>query len=201
MDRKSIALIVLCVAVLIFWEMVVIPKYTPPHPVATNTVSTAMNPGAMQTPGNIPTLTAGSPTTPANLLVRTNGPEEFLAVSNAEARYIFTTRGGGLKEVQLLKYPATVSSRRSKNKVTNEVATLNDSTLPAMFTIYGDDSLPGDADFKLSQTPDGGVHAERTFASGLTVTKDFQFTTNYLMTVSVRFENRSAQPLNLPAQT
>ena len=44
------------------------------------------------------------------------------------------------------------------------------------------------------------MRAEKTLTNGLTIVKDFQLSTNYLVMATVRLENRSAQPLALPAQ-
>ena len=44
------------------------------------------------------------------------------------------------------------------------------------------------------------MRAEKTLTNGLTIVKDFQLSTNYLVSATVRLENRSAQPLALPAQ-
>ena len=79
------------------------------------------------------------------------------------------------------------------------LATLNASTVPPAFAILGDPSLQGDGVFKLTRTPNG-ARAEKTLPSGLTIVKDFQLGTNYLVTASVRFENRSKQSLMIPAQ-
>ena len=44
------------------------------------------------------------------------------------------------------------------------------------------------------------MRAEKTLTNGLVIVKNFQLTSNYLVTATVRLENRSAQPLALPAQ-
>ena len=41
----------------------------------------------------------------------TNVPEQTIVLTNARARYTFTSRGGGLKSVELLDYPETISAR------------------------------------------------------------------------------------------
>ncbi len=43
-----------------------------------------------------------------------NVPEELLVVTNSNARYTFTSYGGGLKLVELVHYPETVTTRRRK---------------------------------------------------------------------------------------
>ena len=61
--------------------------------------------------------------TASQFAVNTNIPEKLLEVTNANAHYTFTSRGGGLKLVELLHYPETVSRRRSQQQ-TNREATL-----------------------------------------------------------------------------
>src|SRR5581483_10077172 len=69
--------------------------------------------------------TTVSATAPA-LVVNTNIPEELLVVTNENARYTFTSYGGGLKLVELVHYPDTVPNWREHKKAeTNRFATLN----------------------------------------------------------------------------
>ena len=45
----------------------------------------------------------------------TNLPEQTLALATDHARYIFTSRGGGLKTVELTGYPEVISLRWQKD--------------------------------------------------------------------------------------
>ena len=83
----------------------------------------------------------------------TNTPEELLVITNARARYTFTSRGGGLKSVELLDYPETVSPRWKKKVAKDGVATLNLRAPMPVLAILGDASLVGDGNFTLTQTP------------------------------------------------
>ena len=129
----------------------------------------------------------------------TNTPEELLAITNARARYTFTSRGGGLKSVELLDYPETVSARWIKKVAKDGVATLNLRAPAPVLAILGDASLVGDGNSTLTKTSDG-VRAEKSFTNGLRIAKEFQLSSNYLVKASVRLENASDQPLTLPAQ-
>jgi YidC/Oxa1 family membrane protein insertase len=165
---------------------------------ATNQLAGGTNqPAVAPTQAQTTTVTgAGSTST---FVVRTNIPEQLLVVTNENAIYTFTSRGGGLKEVQLTRYPEAVSSRRQRSRQTNELATLNTPIAPPVMAILGGEALQEDGVFKLTQTS-GGVHAEKTLTNGLALVKDFQFGTNYLLTSTVRMENRSKQPVSLPPQ-
>ena len=129
----------------------------------------------------------------------TNTPEELLVITNARARYTFTSRGGGLKSVELLDYPETVSPRWKKKVAKDGVATLNPRAPVPVLAILGDASLVGDGNFTLTQTADG-VRAEKSLTNGLRLVKEFHLSSNYLVNASVRLENTSDQPLALPAQ-
>ncbi|HTV75836.1 MAG TPA: membrane protein insertase YidC, partial [Candidatus Baltobacteraceae bacterium] len=116
-------------------------------------------------------------------------------------RYTFTSRGGGLKSVELLKYPETISARwRKQNESSaNGVATLNARTSVPVLSILGDSSLIGDGNFTLTKT-DGGVRAEKLLTDGLRLVKEFSISSNYLVNASVTLTNVSDKPLALPVQ-
>jgi YidC/Oxa1 family membrane protein insertase len=206
MDRKSIIVLVVCFMLLGLWPMLVNrlypPKPLPPEP--TNTLATAKgqatNRQAAQAEATLPTQPAV--TTAPRVIGSTNVPEELLEVTNSIAHYTFTSYGGGLKEIELLNYPETVSTHREKQPKTNAVATLNTfagfSPAPALAVREGA-SVEGDGIFKLTRTP-AGVRAEKTLSNGLVIIKEFAISTNYLVNAAIRLENRSTRALNLPAQ-
>jgi YidC/Oxa1 family membrane protein insertase len=155
------------------------------------------------------TQTAASPaaipatTTASVQIFDTNAPENLIVVSNtnadAPARYTFTSRGGGLKSIELLKYPETVSLRWKKEMATNGVATLNNRAPVPVLAILGDSNLVGDGNFTLTRTTDG-VRAEKLLPDGLLLVKEFHLSSNYLVNASVSLKNSSDKPLALPAQ-
>ena len=133
------------------------------------------------------------------LVANTNLPEELVEVTNANAHYTFTSHGGGLKLVELLQYPETVDSRGDKRSGSNRVATLNSFTPAPTLAILGGDSVQGDGVFKLTRLANG-VRAEKALTNGLSLVKEFELSTNYLVLATVRLENRSDTALLLPAQ-
>jgi len=130
----------------------------------------------------------------------TNAPEQTLTLTNGRTKYTFTTRGGGLKTVELLDYPQTISARW-KGQITNSasLATLNARVDLPVLAVVGDQELVGDGNFTLTKTATG-VRMEKTLANGLRLIKNFQPTSNYLVNATVRMENTSDKPLLLPAQ-
>jgi YidC/Oxa1 family membrane protein insertase len=117
------------------------------------------------------------------------------------ARYTFTSRGGGLKLVELLEFPETISARwrRQDENPSNGVATLNTHAAVPVLAVLGDPGLIGDGNFTLTRTANG-VHAEKELPDGLVLTKEFSLSSNYLVNASVSLKNNSAQALALPAQ-
>ena len=137
--------------------------------------------------------------------MNTNVAEQLIVVTNENAlntnenaRYTFTSYGGGLKLVELLNYPETIPSWRNKHTKAGGVASLNTYTPSPTLAISGN-GVQGDGVFNLTRTATG-VRAEKTLSNGLVIVKDFSVTTNFLVTASVWLENTSTQSLALPAQ-
>jgi len=204
MDRNSIIILVVCFVVLMLWYPLVVNKLYPPKPMpprGTNAQLTTVT-GTNQGPAvTNPAVLAEAPTNSPILAINANIPEELVAITNENGRYTFTSHGGGLKLVELVKYPETVSSRRQKQPTTNRVATLNTVTPAPTLAILGGEAIQGDGIFKLAMTDNGaGVRAEKTLTNGLTIVKDFELSTNYLVRATVKLENHSGQTLTLPQQ-
>src|SRR6266571_1913884 len=202
MDRTSIIVIVVCLAVLVLWSYVLVPKLYPPKPLppgATNAPATTFT-GTSQ-PVNSPVAPPSLEVPPPapKLVASTNVPEELTEVTNENARYTFTSHGGGLKLIELPSYLETVSTRREKQPQAKRFATLNTFTLAPTLALLDGQEMQGDGIFKLTKTA-SGVRAEKTLTNGLSIIKEFQPSTNYLLAASVRLENHSSQPLALPAQ-
>ena len=199
MDRTGIIVVSLCVVLLGIWFVqqnkiaVERARYA-----ATNQMARAQNRPAPAGP-NTATPPATLTATRAAGVFNTNFPETLLVVTNADARYTFSSRGGGLKSVELLEYPETVSPRWKSKTATNGVATLNMRAPLPVLAILGDTNLVGDGQFTLTRTA-SGVRAEKSLENGLRIAKEFHLSSNYLIDASVQLENVSGEPLVLPAQ-
>src|SRR5206468_4042228 len=96
------------------WTVVLVPKYWPPRPLpaaATNaplTTLAATNQGPLTSA--VSPSRAEAPVIPPRPLPDTNVPEELLVLTNDNARYTFTSHGGGLKLIELVRYPESVST-------------------------------------------------------------------------------------------
>jgi len=201
MDRNSILVLVICFILLMLWYPLVNKIYPPkPLPPGVTNAAAAFHATTNQsvTAPTVPAVLEELSATP-KLVVSANVPEELIEVSNANARYTFTSHGGGLKQIELLHYPETVPKHREKQPQTNNVATLNSFTPAPTLALLDGEAVQGDGVFRLTKTA-SGVRAEKTLTNGLSIVKDFQLSSNYLVLATVRLENQSAQPLALPAQ-
>jgi YidC/Oxa1 family membrane protein insertase len=200
MDRKSIIVLVLCFALLLLWSSVIVPVLYPPKPMprgATNAVpATAPLEATNEVihPAPTPPSAAVAP-----LVAATNVPEQELVVTNADARYTFTSYGGGIKLIELVDYPETVPSWHERKTESKRLATLNTQAPTPVLAILGGPAMQGDGIFRLTRTGDG-VRAEAVLTNGLTLVKEFTLSSNHLVMASVRLENHSTSALPLPAQ-
>ena len=201
MDKTGIIIVSLCVLGLGWWffEQNKLAQQVA-HFNATNIVATAQN-KALGSNAEAATPAQLAPVvTMPTLALNTNLAEQTLVLTNGRARYTFTSRGGGLKLVELLDYPQTISQRWKKTKTTDDsVASLNTRAPLPMLAVVGDARLAGDGNFTLTPIA-GGVRAEKSLADGLRLVKNFQFSSNFLVNTTVRFENTSSSSLTLPAQ-
>lgn len=198
MDKKSIIIVVVSFILLVLWFPLTNFLWPPkPAPRTTNQVSFQTNVAATQTVATITNQPAITPAVPATL-VNTNAAEQLVEVETDEARYIFTSHGGGLKTAELKRYPAIITCNDKGVTETNRVR-LNTGTAIPVMAVLGGEAVLGDGLFQLSR--DGqNVRAVKTLTNGLRITKEFLVSSNYLVTAKVRLENQSAQPLAVPAQ-
>ena len=204
MDRKSILILAASFALLMAWYPMVNRWYPPaPLPKSTNLVQQATNGIRPSSPADAATNLAPNaipvPATPLRILPLAETPEELVVVENGQARYTFTSHGGGLKQVELKQYPERVGSQRRTALASTNSATLNrHASLPVMAVLGGVD-IQGDGVFRLSRAG-SVVRAEKKLTNGLVWIKEFRLETNYLVEVVARLENQGAQMVNLPAQ-
>jgi YidC/Oxa1 family membrane protein insertase len=202
MDRKSITLLAATIILLVLWPLVVNKVLYPPKPLPPGMTNAPMaesnvvsQPPAAPVPG---APVPGAPTAPA-FVVNTNIKEAFLEATNENARYVFSSYGGGLELVELLHYPEVVAGRLAKDLQTNGVATLNSFTPAPTMGLLGGEAVQGDGIFELKRTANG-VRAEKQLTNGLGIVKVFSLSSNYVVEADIRLENHSSQPLELPAQ-
>lgn len=204
MDRKSIFVLIACFALLFLGSQLLF-KIFPPVPIPAGAPGSTNASGQVSAPlSNAPAPATLSPAdtnraiTPILPVRPLTGPEQTLVIKNADARYTFTSRGGGLSTIELVKYPETVKRKKTKADL-QDFATLNTPHAAPVLALFGDQSVQDDGEFVLTET-DSGVRAEKVLTNGLRLVKEFRIGTNYLFHTKVRLENTSRQPLALSAQ-
>src|SRR6185503_11287311 len=136
---------------------------------AANQTTTNTNPSAAT--ANSSDVSTSVPTT--GKFVESEEPDKPFTIENDSVRLTFTSHGGGLKLVELKKYPESVACRSRNGSSTNKFATLNTKAPVPAFALVGSEALQGDGNFPLAKT-DGGVSAEKTLPSGARLVKEFQ---------------------------
>ena len=193
MDRTAIIVLIVCVLA-IFLLRPLSEKFFPSKPLPPGATNVQTAP--LQGTNPPPTTASTAPTTPTTAaafpVANTNIPEQLEILSTTNARYTFTSHGGGLKLVEL--QPKTDSPRD-----TNQTVTLNRNSLAPALALLGADAIQGDGIFTLNKT-DHGIRAEKLLTNGLALVKEFELSTNYLVSAKVRMENRSSTNLSLPQQ-
>jgi YidC/Oxa1 family membrane protein insertase len=205
MDRKAIIILVACFGLMLLWPALVDRIMPPPPkpPRGTNLVAhaTGSPPAAVAGSTNPVTAAPGAavPAVPTPAWVPPVGPESLLTLETSEARYTFTSHGGGVKWVELKGYPATVAcgSKGATGEV--ELASLNSGALTPALALFGGLALEDAVPFTLTRTS-GGVRAEKALTNGLHLVKDFRPGSNHVLATSIRIENRGGSALTLPPQ-
>ena len=201
MDRKAIIVLVVSFAVLLLlpWlaNQVFPPKPLPPG--ATNALARATNQAALRTNVlSVVNTSAIAPTTLASPMFPSPTNQVLEYLENENARCTFSSHGGGMKLVELKKYPESTCGGKT-NAAAHKDATLNTGAPIPVLTVLGHENLLGDGVFKLTRSNEV-LSAEKTLTNGLHLVKEFRLSTNYLVLATVRWENRAGQPLTLPAQ-
>ncbi len=211
MDRKSILIIVICFVLLLLWPQLVSRIFPPkPAPVSTNLTgqayATNLTPiAAVGIASN--TTVAPSPPTPQFTMPVTlsttwkkpDAPEELLTLETEEARYTITSHGGGVKVVEFKRHLKTVGRARKSQSDTDRarLADLNHGAAVPALALLGGESLSDVTPYRLSRTA-AGIRAEKEAPGGLRVLKEFQVSTNGLLTTTVVITNAGAAPVNMP---
>jgi YidC/Oxa1 family membrane protein insertase len=202
MDRKSIIGLVASIALLLLWFPVVNRLY-PPKPLppgSTNNVAAVQAPGTNGTASNVvqrtPPVLQPADAAPRAPQVASNQPEQVVVLSSSNANYTITSRGGGIKLIELVEFPEVIERKKSAQQNVKHTTLNANAAYPAM-ALLGGPAIEGDGVYELSRTSDG-VRATKQLTNGLVITKDFRLSSNYLLAVKVRLENRTAAPLAVP---
>ena len=176
MDRKGIALLVAALALMLSWSWLVNKIYPPSvrPPVPTNAVTSATGVAVSNalpvSPAPVPSLNA-PPVVPPPVLSAT--PGRVLQLENAQVRATITSRGGGLKSVDLKEYPASVGCREGDKALAAEPVSMNQPAFIPAFVHSDSLDLGPNAEFQLSSDP-GVIRAQLQLTNGLRVIKEYR---------------------------
>ncbi len=201
MDRKAIIVVATSVILLVLWFPLVNKLYPP----KASLLITEQYTGATNRTGtnavatNAPVVKPPAATTNgavAVIIAKPSAPEQTVVLTNEWARYTFTSHGGGLKQVELFKYPADVGCR-TKDKEKPQAAgyaALNMKAPVSALTLMGAPELQDSQPFTLTLTTNG-VRAEKTLTNGLQLVHEFALGTNYQLTATARIANTATAPV------
>src|SRR5205823_11883874 len=188
MDRTAWIAVTLCVIGLVLWELY-LAKQTPPRRAPVNVPAQA---------SAVPTLTASPSapplaTAPATALkpgeAAASFSEKIETLRNSDVELRLTNRGGGIKQVVLLKQSAEKGQR----------VVLNSDQSAPIGAILEQPSTPTLPEFTASAQSDS-VQFERTTAEQVAIRKKFFFEKspenkdNYVIEMDVDLENRGDKP-------
>ncbi|MCB1128442.1 MAG: membrane protein insertase YidC, partial [Verrucomicrobiae bacterium] len=202
MDRKAIVVLLVCFLLLLLSRPLVERIYPPvPAPAVTNAPAATMPGGT--SPGAPAAAAASEPSisaptdAPTTGWLRPEAPEQELAIENDEARYLFTSHGGGLKSVELKDYRATVNCRKNAETNGAAFATLNLHTDVPALALLGGPLMQDNVPYSLRREGDLAV-AEKQLTNGLRLVKEFLTSTNHQLEVTLRIQNQTNAAVAVP---
>lgn len=234
MDRKSLFVIIICLGVIIGWQPLML-KFYPPAPeevdsgltesAETEEGSPVSAAGDKSISGNVSTNSAAFASAanagevaltetidPEDLKQVTPDPEtliieETLTLENSQARYIFSSVGGGIRRVELKEFPERVdcSEEESADPANVRLATLNAWGRNPIFSMIPEGSATALSGFTLTQLePESeeagaGLLAQKTLPGGIVVSYEYRLDDDYLVQVTSRIENPSGEILAFKA--
>jgi len=210
MDRTSVIVLVVCV-ILLFLTPSLVNRIYPPKPVPETTLvegaGTNAPPSlsatnvlaATNAPTVPPGISAAQSPLPFTEAAPSEAPEKLLELDLPEDFYLFTSRGGGLKEARLKKYPEDVAATPKGAGATN-YATLNRGALLPAGAVFAGKALPPLIPYVLRREGTNRVTAEAALTNGLRVVKTFEPRENHVVDMTIRVENASDRVMPLPIQ-
>jgi YidC/Oxa1 family membrane protein insertase len=189
MDRKTILLLVGCLIAIIGWQALVNQLY-PPRPrvlkvatavAATNAASTAATENPAEKPVEPVKEAVVAPEEPRS-------PEQIVTLSNEFVRMEFTTWGGGVRSVVLLKHKVNGDGN----------VVLNGTNFVPALTLMGITNAGPDSVFTIEQPAPNTVVMKHQTRSGLGITKTFSLSDGYLLTGTVEIARVARGSVSLP---
>jgi YidC/Oxa1 family membrane protein insertase len=189
MDKRTMLVVVACIVALLGWQLLIgklYPSRPKPIPAEVTTADTNTNIAPALTTAPVPatnTMTAAPTAAPETEAPKP--PEQWVVLSNQFVRVEFTSWGGGVRSVELLKYNVNGHGHVVLN-ATNAV--------PALAVV----GLPG-ADtntvFQVEQPSSSNLVFRARLRTGTEVVKDISLGPDYVLNGSVRVSSPSSPGL------
>jgi YidC/Oxa1 family membrane protein insertase len=190
MDRKTMLVVLGCLVALIGWQALINHIY-PPRPKAlkvaaalagTNAVPQAATESQVEKPAEAVKETAIAPEQPSL-------PEQIVTLSNEFVRLEFTTWGGGVRSVELLKHKVNGSGN----------VVLNGTNFVPALALMGITNAGPDSAFAVEQPAPNTVVMKLQTRMGLGITKTFSLSDGYLLTGTVEIARIARGSVSLPS--
>lgn len=208
MDRRSLLLLIIVGLILVLWYPIMWRIYPPKPSTRTNQIATITSTNAV--PGETPQVgTPLAPAAPVGVPVRPGfadsgfrAPAEAateVSLENDEARYVFTSHGGGVRMVELKEYRDAIICTERKSDQEAEPARMNRLAPMPMFSLLGLEPAGTPPLYQLTRSNDVVV-AQRDLGDGLRIVKEFRAATNHVLKVTTRIQNWTTAPRLVPTQ-
>ncbi|MCC7517765.1 MAG: membrane protein insertase YidC [Verrucomicrobiae bacterium] len=187
MDRKTLPLIVLCIALIIFWQpilnMIFGPSPERPAPPSTNQVAAAASVASGET--FAPPASAAASLAPA--FTNAAPSRKTILVENEVLSAEMLSDGGGIGRITLKKFSQSGIPEDPMRVILNA-----ESPLPVLSVAVGDADFR--AAYEARAVADGASFVFRS-ASGLRIAKEFRLGKDYLFDAAVTLTNEGKTPL------
>lgn len=183
MDKKTIYVVVACMAALFGWQMLVSKLY-PPRPKAARPL-TAATTNAVTNVTATAVATNEAPQLSTSVALPVDRPaEKTETLTNDRVRVTFTSWGGGIKSVQLLRYKAE----------TGHVILEQNAEQPALALV----GLPAtEGAYEFVNVTTNSVTLRSQLGNGTTVTKEVSLGADYVLQGTVRLSPASTQAVQI----
>ncbi len=213
MDKKSLPIIIACLALLFGWQWFADKMWPPPpgakKPVAagqqTDVVAAAATP-APTAPSPAPTVAAAPAVTAAPAEPpKPRPPEQTAVLENEFIRAELTSYGGGIRDIVLKKWGISAASKE-RVKINlfggDPIFSLTGGPVTGTNNLAALAAWPG-TDTNAAYTLRDSAKDRAVFAcdvpGGLRIVKEFALGADYTLKCKLRLENAGAQPLAVPA--
>jgi YidC/Oxa1 family membrane protein insertase len=192
MDKKTILVVVGCLIALLASQLVV-NKIYPPKPKSPRLPATAVTNAAASATAIPNPVAKPAEATPAreSAVVEPKEPrpaEQTITLSNNYVRMEFTSWGGGVKEVELLKHKANGHGQ----------VVLNGKDFVPALALTGVTNAGPDTAYTIEQLAPNTVVMKRRTSTGLEITKTFNLGDAYLLSNTVEIVRASPAAATLP---